>query len=304
MMNRLLRFPSSTAFAFLIAAATTPAVAFAQAPPAAPPPPSAEAAPPEGMSPPPPAPVPAPAGAEQAAPSPGEPAAGGLTNAAGQVSVSVNVAINLSKDAVAKPVNIVPNIYYGVTDKLSLGITHGALPGFPPAGGGLCLGGTDRGCTKVYNNLNLDVLASLVRQQALELAFHGGIDFRRLSDPMLLAVRVGVALKWASGPIAIVFDPSAQIGVNKRTEGNKEFYSIPVHLGFQATPMVSLGLLSGLYGFTPGFGDTYVVPVAIDAGFNVSTSSNVGAQFVFLNLLGKNSTADGRSIILTYNFRS
>jgi hypothetical protein len=293
MMKPLVRFPLSTAFALLIAAAAAPGAARAQDGTAPPPAEGAPAAPP-----------PAAATAEQVTQN-AEPAGGGLTNAAGQVSVSVNLAINLSKDAVAKPINIVPNIYYGVTDKLSVGITHGALPGFPPAAGGICLGGTARGCPKVYNNLNLDVLASLMRQAGLELAFHGGLDFRQFSDPMQVALRVGAAVKFGTGPIGILFDPSVQIALNNRTNSlTKEFISVPLHVGFQATPVLSIGALTGLYGFTPSFGDRYIVPVAVDAGFSVNRSSDVGAQFVFLNLAGKGSTADLRSLILTYNFRT
>lgn len=298
MMNRFLRTPLSAAFALSIAivAASGAARADEAAPPPSAPPPAEVGSPPAATSP----TTEAPSTTEAtAAPAAG----GGLTNAAGQVSINANVAVSLSKGAVAKPIYLIPNVYYGATDKLSIGLTHGGIPGFPPAGGSLCLGGTDRGCPKLYNNLNLDVLLSLMRQTGLELAFHGGVDIKSI-DPMHLALRVGVALKWESGPIGIVFDPSAEFGVNKRSEGNKERFGIPVHVGFQAAPAVSVGLFTGLFGSTPGFGDFYVVPLAVDGGFNLNPNSSIGAQFIFLNLLGKNSTADLRALILSYNFRT
>ena len=47
------------------------------------------------------------------------------------------IDVNMSADAVGKPFSIAPDIYYGVSDKLSVGLTHDT---------GLCLAGEENGC--------------------------------------------------------------------------------------------------------------------------------------------------------------
>jgi hypothetical protein len=88
---------------------------------------------------------------------------------------------------VGKPIQIVPNLYYGVSSELTVGFAHNtgaeifrraALPG----GLCLCLSGTSGNCAKVYNNFSLDALFSFLRSSTMDLAGHGGLDFRSL-DP-------------------------------------------------------------------------------------------------------------------------
>jgi hypothetical protein len=130
----------------------------------------------------------------------------------------------------------VPNFYYGISDQLSVGLAHN--PGaeiFQTQGRGLCLTGDTGGCAKVYNNLSLDSLFSFSRSSTMDIAFHGGLDFISLSDPTALSLRLGVKGKTMVGPMILVFDPSISIGLTER-DINKESISLPVRLGFMATP--------------------------------------------------------------------
>jgi hypothetical protein len=278
------------------------ATARAQVPPAAPPP---------GSEPPPAAPPPAEAPpATEAAPAAAPVSAGAtvmsgpyfqrpLTNPAGTVTINGAVDLNLSKDAVLKPVWVTPNIYYGVTDQLTLGLAHGAWEDIFHGGGGLCLGGDSRGCGKVYNNVSLDGLYSLVRQANFELAAHAGFDFRDI-DQKHLGLHVGAALKFTSGPLAIVADPSLGIGLNKRDMGNKESLTVPLRIGFQASPTVAAFLDTGIGGPTSDFGDSYVIPAGVGALVAVAPIADLGAKFEFGNLAGKGHTADDRDLMILF----
>src|SRR4051812_49216493 len=82
-----------------------------------------------------------------------------LTLPKGRVVLDVYVPINLSDTQAFKPVSISPDLWYGVDDKLTVGLVHssGGASGFigtPKTA--LCLTGTDNGCDKVYNNVGLD----------------------------------------------------------------------------------------------------------------------------------------------------
>jgi hypothetical protein len=287
MTNRSVRFAVGSALGLALAAGS--GVAFAQDP----------AAPVEGTTTPPPGgeTAPPPAGADaSAAPSTGT--APLVTLRQGGVSVDGDVVIGLSSGNAGEPINIVPNFYYGVSDQLSVGLAHN--PGaeiFQTAGRGVCLTGESGGCLKVYNNLSLDSLFSFMRSSTMDVAFHGGLDFLTLSDPMFLSVRVGVKGKTMAGPLQIVFDPSINIGVTKRDLGNKEVLQLPVRLGFLVTPQLNLGLSLALIAPFDGFGDNYRVPLGVGGTFAINSTFDVRAQFTLDRLIAANdSGADARTL--------
>src|SRR5687768_14788793 len=75
---------------------------------------------------------------------------------AGQLVIGVPIVINMTSDLVADPINVPLDIYYGVSDDLTLGISHssGLVQGVTPyrIASGLCLSG-DLFCSKAYNNI-------------------------------------------------------------------------------------------------------------------------------------------------------
>ena len=243
------------------------------------------AAPPAGDA----AGVPAPAA--EAAPAPAVVAAGDyvsapLTTSAGALKVTVPIVLNLSKDAVLKPVWIPLVLAFGVTDQLEVFLSHTGV-GTPIAGGagptggggGVCLGGKNRNCPKFYNNVNLGAQFSLLRDNGIQLAGIGALEFRTL-DPMWLAIDLGVNFKYASGPISVRATPVIGIGATKRSAGNKEALSVPVQIAFQASAPLAIFLDSGISGQTKDFGKNYTVPVGIGASFAVQPGLDVGAEFL------------------------
>jgi hypothetical protein len=294
MTNRSVRFAISSALGLALSGLA--GVALAQDPP----PPGEGTAPPPGAE-----TTPPPAGVGSAAPA--VPAGAGpvVTLRQGGFSVDGDVVIGLSSGSAGKPINIVPNFYYGISDQLSVGLAHN--PGaeiFQTNGRGLCLtGDMDGGCNKVYNNLSLDALFSFSRSSTMDVAFHGGLDFVSLSDPTALSLRLGVKGKTMVGPMVIVFDPSINIGLTERDSFNKEFLSLPVRLGFMATPELNLGLSVGLFGaLNPpigGFGDFYTVPLGVGGTYSINSTFDVRAQFTLDRLIaGSDSGADARTLAL------
>jgi len=287
MTNRSVRFAVGSALGLALAAGS--GVAFAQDPPPA----EGTVPPPAGEVPPPPA-----AGADaSAAPSTGT--APLVTLRQGGFSIDGDVVIGLSTGSAGKPINIVPNFYYGISDQLSVGLAHN--PGaeiFQTQGRGLCLTGDgDGGCFKVYNNLSLDALYSFMRSSTMDMAFHGGLDFISLSDPTALSLRLGVKGKTLAGPLQIVFDPSINIGLTERDAGNKEVLQLPVRLGFLVTPQLNLGLSLALIAPFDGFGDNYFVPLGVGGTFAINSALDVRAQFTLDRLIAANNGgADARTL--------
>lgn len=235
------------------------------------------------------APAPAPEGAPAPAPAA---AAGGdyvsapLTTGAGVLKVTLPIVLNLSKEAVLKPVWVPLVLAYGVTDQLEVFISHTGV-GTPIAsgagpsgsGGGVCIGGKDRNCAKFYNNVNLGAQFSFLRNNGIELAGIGALEFRTL-DPMWLAIDLGVNFKYVGGPVSVRATPVIGIGATKRGDGNKEDLSVPVQIAFQAAPVLAIFLDSGISGPIKDFGKLYTVPVGIGAAFAALPNLDVGAEFL------------------------
>jgi hypothetical protein len=279
MTNRTARLLVSSALGLALAGSGS---AFAQDPPPA-----------EGTTP--------PAGGEATPPPPAAaPAAssGGATDVTlrqGGIGIDGDLVIGLSKDNAGKPIQIVPNLYYGVSDVLTVGLAHNTGSEIfqavnVPGGRGLCLSGESDGCRKVYNNVAADVLFSFMRSSTMDLAAHGGLDIAAF-DPTVLQLRLGVKGKTMAGPLVIVFDPAFYIGLTER-DGNKEAINLPVRLGFMATPQLNLGLSAAIGGQLDGFGDNYSVPLGLGGTFALNSQLDLRAQFAF-NELGSASTRLG-----------
>jgi hypothetical protein len=244
------------------------------------------------------------------------PAASGLTLGKGKIAIGgETVTINMSADAVGKPIAIAPSIWYGVSDKLTVGVTHdGGSTKFTPrpglslqaisilgvsvlAGkaGGICLtGDMDGGCPKVYDNVSLDALFS-VKAGKFSLAAHPALDIGSF-DPFLLSLRVGaVGTYAASDKITVAFDPRIKIGITER-DFNKESLDIPVWLWYHVNEKMGVAVNTGIAGPLDGFGDAFVVPVGLNVSYKANEKLDVGGDFSFVNLAGKNSSADYRAL--------
>ena len=216
----------------------------------------------------------------------------------GAVNIDGDLVIGLSKGSAWKPIQIIPNLYYGVSNELTAGFANNTNAEIfqavsAPGGRGLCLSGSDKGCDHVYNSFSLDALFSFMRSSRLDLAAHGGVDF--VLDPFLLSLRLGVKGKAGIGPLAIVFDPSLNIGLIKRDQ-NKEHLQVPVRIGLMATSQLNVGVSAALNGQLDGFGNSYQIPLGVGATFALNGAVDLRAQFAFDNLAGKNGGADFRTL--------
>jgi hypothetical protein len=215
-----------------------------------------------------------------------------ITLAKGLLEIRGNVQVNMSKSAVGKPFTIAPQIYYGVSDVLNVGLTHST---------GLCLSGKSNGCAKVYNDVGVDVIYALTLKQ-FQAGAHVGVVLGSL-DPGVAGINIGPLIQYTMGKINFYFDPKVYIGLNKRDAGNKEKLDAPLEIDYQVTPKLAASLFTGIGGPFSHFGDFFTVPVGVGALFGMSTKLDIGGRFVFGNLAGKGGSADGRGLVIFGNFR-
>lgn len=225
----------------------------------------------------------------------------------GMLSARIVLGVNLSKGAFGEPISIAPDVHYGVTDKLQLGLLHTGPTGWQARPGtGLCLTGKDSGCPKVYDNIGFDVMYAFGSGN-FPASAHGSL-FIDSFDPTTTHLALGVAGKaHFSEGVALLYDPKIAIALDSR-DSNKDVLYVPLELQFQLGPPSLLKVLTGIWATTSDFGGTYQIPLGVGFVQNLNKHFDLGARFSFDNLLGKQPAdvgrADLRSFALLLNIRS
>jgi hypothetical protein len=222
----------------------------------------------------------------------------------GMIEVQAEVGVGLVKEIEGQPIGIHPDVYYGVNDDLTIGLTHAQ---------GICFNGevdmagvtADLCGSGVYDDLGLDALYKVHRKGKLDLAAHGGLDFPAF-DPFLMALRAGVSGEYLATPdLGIFFDPYFTVGITERDAGNKETVNVPVWAAYQVTPELAPWLRTGIAGPLDGFGDSYAVPLALGALYSLGQQMDVGGEFVLPAVVnGADVDAfDIKELQLFFNYR-
>jgi hypothetical protein len=227
-------------------------------------------------------------------------AAPGLTLREGQISLAVNLEVEMTADKGAQPLSIAPDVAVGVTDDLTLALVHSkfATTGFRAAvGGGLCVTGTDDGCAHAYDNVGLEGWYAVTRGR-LAVAAGGGLHALRLDDGWY-ALKVGLKVRAtaAGGKLAVSALPSVLVAVSERdpmapAKPNKDRLWIPVSAMYKLTGKIAAGLGTGLKGPISGFGDAWEVPLGVLGQVTVDPRITVGASWVFGAMIGGATNPD------------
>jgi hypothetical protein len=237
----------------------------------------------------------------------------------GKLVLDAQLQMSLSSGAVFKPVSLAPDLWYGVTDDLSLGIVHSTTgeTGFiQGAGDGLCFTGagttTDPGgCPNFYNKVGIDGRYRLKKPLALDV----GLYINSINDPFLLDLKIGIDGRWTWDKVSLELQPSIFIGLTNReppmvmppavaSGGNTEVLFIPATLAYRVAPKADIALQAGLVLPFSNTSDTWTIPLAIAARYALTPKFGLGLAFSFPKLIGGTSTADARSLTLggTYAF--
>jgi hypothetical protein len=234
-----------------------------------------------------------------------------MTLPEGRALVQVFAEINLSDEQALKPLSIAPDLWYGVSDVLTVGLVHsgrGATGLFGGVGNGLCLTGSSNGCPDVYHNIGLDARYHFYRSGGITAAADGGL-FARSFDPFQLALKVGATGRWQSGVLAVELAPSIFAGLTERdggdsvevsTGGNKETFILPVTAIYELMPKLGL---AGQLGLTVPFeetGDTWLLGLSIGAQYMVNDQISADLAFSLPALAGgpDGTGADARVLTL------
>jgi hypothetical protein len=207
------------------------------------------------------------------------------------------IEMNLSKDAAFKPVSIAPDLWYGATSKLTLGLVHsgraaaGFLGGF---GDGLCVTGEDNGCAKVYDSAGLLARYHL-KDGPFTVAADGGL-LASSFDPFAVSLKLGVATRWHGAKVAIDFAPNLAIAISERDGANQDVINLPVTLSYAVAPRLALAAQSGIASPLEDLSDNFLVPLSVGAQILATDKVFVDLAFSLPALLGGNSDVTGTDL--------
>jgi hypothetical protein len=228
-----------------------------------------------------------------------------MTLPAKRAFVQTFLEINLSKDAAFKPLSIAPDLWYGVSEPLTVGLVHSgrAATGFyGGVGNGLCLSGSDGGCPRVYDNVGVAARYHFHRAGSLTVSADGGL-FVGSFDPFALSLKAGVVGRLQAGSLALEFAPSLFAGLTQRepdsgtgvviTAGNKEILFLPATGMYKLSPTLAVaGQLGAVVPFADA-GDLFTVALSVGAQYLLSEKFLLDLAFGLPALAGGDAVATG-----------
>ncbi len=197
-----------------------------------------------------------------------------LVLAPGQLEAALTLETDLGPGTLHQPTSIAPDLWYGATDRLTLGLVHSANAlGLVGDGDGWC---PTLGCEQAYSDLGVDARWSLARG-SFSAAARVRLVTRRW-DPWLPSARVGALVRWQRGRVAIVADPQLQIGLLHTDLGNRAQLNVPLWIYVQPTCRWAPYLRTGVRGELAVFGDDWGVPAALGVRVAITPEVDLAAE--------------------------
>ncbi len=223
---------------------------------------------------------------------------------AGQLEASLVTEVNLAPSGgFARPLSFAPDLWVGVTPRLTLGIVHSdsSLDRIEP-GASLCVRRDDFLCDAAYRGGGLDARYELLAGR-FALAPRGRLVLRDL-DPVKPALTLGAELRWHHGRYAITGDPYLQLGLANTDRGNRAELWLPVVLAIQPTCRWVVELHTGWNSDLAVARDGWHIPVGLALRAAATRHLELGGAFGFTSLLGPQNNPKQRVAFVTVGWRT
>lgn len=199
----------------------------------------------------------------------------------GALHGAVTVEASLSTRAVLEPVSLAPDLWYGVTDRVTLGVTTSARAvSRLDVGNGLCVRSSEHGCPRLYDDLAIDARWLVDRRVAVRARLVAS-SF----SPWKPSLRLGALARWTRGAWAIEGDPNLQLGLANRDHGNRSQLDLPLWVRFQLGCHAEGWVRTGARAELAGFFEKVAIPVGVGGAVH-RRGVAVGFEVAFPELLG------------------
>lgn len=218
----------------------------------------------------------------------------------GELHAALTVESNLAPSGgTGKPLSIAPDVWYGVTDELTLGLIHSnaSLDHIQP-GASLCVRTDDFICRDAYRGSGLDALYRLLPGQ-LAVAARARVLIRDI-DPWKPAVTLGALARWRQGRYEVSADPYLQLGLTNRSLGNRAELWVPVVASISPVCRWWIDLHTGWNSdWAIITEDGWHVPVGLGTRVDATETVRLAALFGFTSLLGPQNNPKQRVLFLS-----
>ncbi len=222
----------------------------------------------------------------------------------GDLHASTLVSVGLDIRSLGAPVGLALDLHLGVTDRLTLGLTHsGAALDRLSSGWGLCPGGPKQACEHPVSGTALDSVYTVLRRGWLDLALRARLYVAQYEPPLKLRVTVGLAAVFRLGAFVLRTDPHVSLGLSNRREGNAHALNVPIHMLVALGTHVALYLRTGVRGLLLGFADQYAIPLGLGLLVYPVPRLCIGAQISLRQILGPQNTYKKRDLLIFAGYR-
>ncbi len=216
-----------------------------------------------------------------------------------QVEIAATLEVDLNTSPFARPTSLAPDLWWGITPRLTVGLIHShASVDQIAAGASFCVRTAELGCDKAYSGSGADARYLIYDDGAFAIAPRARFLVRDL-DPVKPALTAGALLRWRHGRFAIVSDPYLQLGLANREDGNRSQLWLPVY--FELAPACAwvLALHTGWNAELITISDNWHIPLALSARVAVVRSLDVALEAGFATLGGPQNNVKQRAAMLT-----
>lgn len=218
----------------------------------------------------------------------------------GVLEVRLSIEASVAPHDLARPLSFAPDAYYGVTDRLTVGVIHSS-ESVDRIGTGttFCVRELPARCDRIYRGSGLDARWAWRPW----LSWHARFLVRDV-DPVKPAITLGAALRWMRGPYAVTGDPYLQLGLANTDAGNRTVVVLPVYLSRRLTPTSRIALHTGVDGELATWRDGWHIPFAAIAETAPARQIAFGVEAGFPSLLGPQNTVKNGAVIVFASWRA
>lgn len=241
--------------------------------------------------------------AAPAAAAPDDVVARPLVLARGEVEARLTLELNLGLRLVGTPTSLAPDVWVGLTDRWTLGLTHSSSSlDRITAGASICVVELENVCDRAYRGGAIDVRFS-AREGTLAIAPRARLVLRDV-DPVKPALALGAVVRWTEGRFALASDPYIRFGLANTSRGNRTFLMLPLYYYVQPTCRWLLGVHVGWESDVAIWRDGYHGPLGLIVKARATDHLDVGFEGGFTGLVGAQNNIKERALMLSASWRS
>lgn len=217
--------------------------------------------------------------------------------------MQLSLEYSLYEHMVGRPIALAPDLWYGVTQRLTVGLIHSSQSvDRIGARSTVCLRQSELLCDEAYQGSGVDVRYRL-RDAPLAIAPRVRFLVRDV-DPWKPAVTIGTLARWSRGRFSITTDPYLRFGLTNQQQGNRAAFVVPFWFGVQPTCRWLVEVHTGADGDFAVLDDGWHMPLGLVVTARATSTLDVSVEAGFSQIYGPQIDSKQRYLMLTVAYRS